>query len=86
MCIIYSVISSIKFGSGKELERSLCIFSVISSIKFSSGKGSWVDAEPVARTSLLSVPDWRLPMCKNARVLVISPVLKLSATIVRSFL
>jgi hypothetical protein len=38
-----------------------------------------VDAEPVARTSLLSVLGWRLPVCKNARVLVISPALKLSA-------
>ena len=38
MCIIYSVISRIKFASGKELERSLGIFSVISSIKFASGK------------------------------------------------
>ena len=31
-------ISSIRFASGKELERSLGIFSVISSIKFDSGK------------------------------------------------
>ena len=67
MCIIYSVRSSIKFASGKELE------------------GAWVDVEPVARTSLLSVPDWRLPVCKNARVLIISPTLKLSAVEARSF-
>ena len=85
MCIIDSVISSIKFTNGKGLERSLGIFSVISSIKFSSGKGAWVDTEPVSRTRLLSVPDWRFPVCKNARVLVISPALKLSAAEARSF-
>ena len=38
VCIIYSVISSIKFASGKEMERILDIFSVISSIKFAIGK------------------------------------------------
>ena len=38
MCIINSVISSIKFAIGKELERNLGIYSVISSIKFASGK------------------------------------------------
>ena len=76
MCIIYSVISGIKFASGKELERNLGILSVISSIKFARGK----DLErnlgrhrPVARTSLFSVPDWRLPVCKNARVTGYNP-------------
>ena len=50
-----------------------------------SWKGACVDAETVARTSLLSVTDWMLPVYKNARVLVISPALKLSAAEARSF-
>ena len=74
----YLILSGIKFA--------VCI---ISSIKFASSvgkswKGAWGslpprDTEPVARTRLVSVLDWRLSVRKNARVLVISPTLKLSA-------